>query len=58
MSCWFLVIGRALEEAEAEWHQGGSLSVGEEAEVADADEAVRQQVQEEAAQELVNGQGD
>jgi hypothetical protein len=43
-----------VEQSEAEWQQRGSLTVGEEAEVADADEAARQQVQKEAAQELVD----
>ena len=32
----------------------GALTVGQEAEVADADEAARQQVEKEAAQELVD----
>ena len=47
---------RALEQTEAERQQGGTLAVGEEAEVADADEAAWQQVQQEAAQELIGGQ--
>jgi len=49
-------IGCTLKKAEAEREQRGSLSVGEEAEVADADEAARQQMQEEAAQKLIDGQ--
>ncbi len=49
-------IESALEQTEAERQQCGSLSVGEEAEVADADEATGQQVQQEAAQELIDGQ--
>ena len=44
------------KQSEAERQQLGSLAVGEEAEVADADEAAWQQVQQEAAQELVCGQ--
>ena len=36
--------------------EGGAFPVGEEAEVADAHEAAREQVQEEAAQELVDRQ--
>jgi hypothetical protein len=45
----------SLEQAEAEWQEGGALPVGEEAEVADAHEAARQQVKQEAAQELFDG---
>lgn len=41
------------KQAEAERQQLRSLSVGEEAEVADADEAAWEQVQQEAAEELV-----
>jgi len=33
-----------VESGEAPWQQGGAVSVGEEAEVADADEALGQQV--------------
>lgn len=47
---------RVLEQAEAERQQRGSLAVGEEAEVADADQAAWQQVQKEAAQKLIDGQ--
>ena len=46
---------RALEQTEAERQQGGTLAVGEEAEVTDADQAAWQQVQQKAAQELVDG---
>jgi hypothetical protein len=38
---------------EAQWQQGGTSAVGEVAEVADADEAFGEQIQEEAAQELI-----
>ena len=41
---------------EAEWQQRSALPVGEEAEVADAHEAAWQQVEQEAAQELVDRQ--
>jgi hypothetical protein len=41
---------------EAERQESGALAVGEKAEVADAHEAGRQQVEQEAAQELVDGQ--
>lgn len=41
----------------AERQQGGTATVGEEAEVADADEAAGEQMQQEAAQELLGGQG-
>jgi len=42
---------------EAERQEGGVLPVGEEAELADAYEASWEQVQEEAAQELVDWSG-
>ena len=41
---------------EAEWEQRSTSPVGEEAEVADAHEAAWQQVEQEASQELVEGQ--
>ena len=44
-----------LEQPETEWKKLRSASVREEAEVADAHEAARQQVQEEASQELIDG---
>jgi len=40
----------------AEGQQGGAAAVGEETEVADADKAAGQQVEKEAAQELIGGQ--
>src|ERR1035437_150417 len=48
---------RATKQLEAERQEGDALPVGEEAEVADAHEASWEQVQEEAAQELVDRQG-
>src|SRR6476620_859925 len=45
-----------LEEGAGERQLGGSMAVGEEAEVADAMEAIGQGVEEEAADELVGGQ--
>ena len=45
-----------LEQSETEWKKLRSPSVSEKSEVADAHEAARQQVQEEAAQELIDGQ--
>ena len=42
-------IDRTAEQAEADWQQLRSLSVGEKAEVAHAHEAARQQLQQEAA---------
>ena len=42
-----------IEQPAAERELGGAMAVGEEAEVADAMEAVRQDVQQEAADELV-----
>ena len=47
-------MGCALEQAEAERQQHGALPVGEEAEVADADEAWREQMQQESPEELVD----
>ena len=47
-------MGCALEQAEAERQQHGALPVGEEAEVADADEASRKQMKQETAQELID----
>jgi len=46
-----------VESGEAAWQQGGASSVGEEAEVADADEALREQVKQETPQELVARDG-
>jgi hypothetical protein len=42
-----------VESGEAPWQQGGAPSVGEETEVANADEALGEQMQQEAAQELI-----
>jgi hypothetical protein len=49
-------VGRTLEHTEAERQQAGTLPVGEEAEVTDADEAAWEQVQEEAPQKLAHRQ--
>ena len=46
-----------LEKTETKWKKLRSPPVSEEAEVADAHEAAREQVEEEAAQELIDGQG-
>src|SRR5258708_36393840 len=51
--CW--LIGW-LEQPETEWKKLRSPSVSEKSEVADAHEAARQQVQQEAAQELFDRQ--
>ena len=40
----FMFRWSGVESGEAPWQQGGALSVGEEAEVADADEALGKQV--------------
>ena len=53
-ACW-LWIG-LLEQAETKWKKLRSPPVGEEAEVANAHEAARQQVKQEATQELVDRQ--
>jgi hypothetical protein len=44
------------EQAATQWKELGSAPIGEEAEVADADEAARQHVDQEAAEELINRQ--
>ena len=51
--CWLIGL---LEQPETEWKKFCSPPVSEEAEVADAHEAARQQVQQEAAQELFDRQ--
>ena len=53
---WSRDVGRTREQMEAEWQQRSALPVGEESEVADAHEAAWQQVEQEAAQELVDRQ--
>ena len=49
--------GHGAEGLEAKRQQGRPLAVGEEAEVTNADEAFGEQVQQEAAQELIQRQG-
>jgi hypothetical protein len=46
-----------VESTEAQRQESSVLSIGEEAEVADADEALGEQVKKEATQKLINGQG-
>ena len=46
-----------VESGEALWQQDGAASVGEEAEVADAYEALREQVKQEATQKLIARDG-
>ncbi len=46
-----------VESGEAPWQQGGASSVGEEAEVADANEALGEQVKQETPQELIAREG-
>src|SRR5579863_5781803 len=48
----FVFRWRGVKSGEARWQQGGAPSVGQEAEVADANKALGEQMQEEAAQEL------
>ena len=47
----------AAEQSQAQRQQRSAVPVSEEAEVADADEAGRQEVEQETAQELFNSQG-
>src|ERR1700687_420271 len=42
------------EQLEAKWQGGGTFAVGQEAEVADAHETLGEQMQQEAAQELID----
>src|SRR5438105_2674281 len=51
--CRFVYRWSGVESGTAPWQQGGAPSIGEEAKVADADETFGEQVQEEAAQELI-----
>ena len=46
-----------MQQLPAEGQQSGAAAIGEEAEVADADEAAGEQMQQEAAHELLSGQG-
>jgi hypothetical protein len=46
-----------MENREAPWQQVGTPSVGEEAEVADADEALGEQVKKEATEKLIPRDG-
>ncbi len=46
-----------MESGEARWQQGGAPSIGEEAEVADADEALGEQMKEEATEKLIARDG-
>ena len=41
------------EQLKAKWQGGGTSAIGQEAEVPDAHEAIRKQVQQEATQELI-----
>jgi hypothetical protein len=50
-------IGRSSQELEAKWQESGAPSVGQKAEVADANEAGGKHVEQEAAQELLDRQG-
>jgi len=51
---WFALRWRhGTEKLKAKRQEGGAPAVGEEAEVADADEALGEQVQQEAAEELI-----
>ena len=45
--------GWQAEQGEAEWHGDGTLAIGQEFEVPNADEAFGEQVQQETAQELI-----
>src|SRR5258706_16195041 len=53
---WSRDVGSTRERLEAEWQQPSASSIGEEAVVTNAHEAARQQMEQEAAQELVDRQ--
>src|SRR5271170_5091507 len=53
---WSCILVRASEQPEAQRQQRSAVAVGEEAEVADAHEAWRQQMEQEAAQKLIDRQ--
>src|SRR5271170_6719410 len=53
---WSCILVRASEQPEAQRQQRSAVAVGEKAEVADANEAWRQQMEQEAAQKLIDGQ--
>ena len=46
-----------MESSEAQRQESSAASVGEEAEVADADEALREQVKQEATEKLITRNG-
>ena len=46
-----------MESTEAQRQESSVLSIGEEAEVADEDEALGEQVKKEATQKLIHGEG-
>ena len=50
-------IGRSSQELKAKWQESRTPSVGQKAEVSDADEAGRKHVEQEAAQEFLDGKG-
>jgi hypothetical protein len=50
------VNSEATQQLEANGQQSSATAVGEEAEVADANEAAREQMQQETSQELIRGQ--
>jgi hypothetical protein len=50
-----LGLWRGTEQLKAKWQGGGTLAVGEKAEVANAHETFGEQMQQEAAQELIRG---
>jgi len=50
---WVRLRRRSVQQLRTEWQQGGATAVGQKAEIANANEAGRKQMQEEAAQELL-----
>jgi hypothetical protein len=55
VSNWVRLRRRSVQQLKTEWQKSGPTAVGQKAEIANANEAGRKQMQEEAAQELLQG---
>ena len=54
-SLWLVRRGECAEKLQTEWQQSGASAIGEDAKMANSDEAFGKQVQKEATQELIQG---
>jgi len=54
-SLWLVRRRECTEKLPTEWQQSGASAIGEDAKMANSDKAFGKQVQEEAAQELIQG---